>query len=26
MIAGLAYLLLAGPGPWSLDERRGAAQ
>jgi uncharacterized membrane protein YphA (DoxX/SURF4 family) len=26
MIAGLAYLLLAGPGPWSLDERRGAVQ
>lgn len=22
MIAGLAYLLLAGPGPWSLDERK----
>lgn len=22
MIAGLAYLLLAGPGPWSWDERR----
>ncbi len=21
MIAGLAYLLLAGPGPWSVDER-----
>ena len=26
MIAGLSYLLLAGPGSWSLDERRGAAQ
>ncbi len=26
MIAGLAYLLLAGPGPWSLDARRDAAQ
>ncbi len=26
MIAGLSYLLLAGPGPWSLDERRRPAQ
>jgi uncharacterized membrane protein YphA (DoxX/SURF4 family) len=26
MIAGLSYLLLAGPGPWSLDARRAAAQ
>ncbi len=26
MIAGLSYLLLAGPGSWSLDERRGASQ
>lgn len=26
MIAGLAYLLLAGPGPWSLDARRDVAQ
>ncbi len=26
MIAGLSYLLLAGPGPWSLDESRRPAQ
>ena len=26
MIAGLAYLLLAGPGPWSADERGARAQ
>lgn len=26
MIAGLGYLLLVGPGPWSLDERRRWAQ
>jgi uncharacterized membrane protein YphA (DoxX/SURF4 family) len=26
MIAGLGYLLLVGPGPWSLDARRRTAQ
>lgn len=26
MIAGLTYLLLVGPGPWSLDERRAKVQ
>ena len=26
MIAGLSYLLLAGPGPWSLDAGRRSAQ